>query len=255
MERLKNKVVLVTGGSGGIGSEICRLCVSEGAKVIINYNSDSANALKLAKELGSHAIAIQADVTDPNAVHSMVQQALNLFKSIDVLVNNASGPILPKRFQTLEWSDVQKDITVHLGGSFYCIQSVLPSMIQQKKGSIINILSTYALGKPPVMLSSYVSAKSALMGLSKSLASELAAYQIRVNMVSPGITQTDAIAHLSEETLRQKTQEIPLKRIATPKEIAQTIVFLASDESQYLTGSNIVVSGGSIMPCPKPFAK
>jgi NAD(P)-dependent dehydrogenase (short-subunit alcohol dehydrogenase family) len=248
---LKNKVALVTGGSRGIGGAICRALADAGADVIVNYSQDEAGAGAVASDIcssGRQAMVVQADVAANTEVRAMVCQALNAFGHIDILVNNAGifrgGPL-----EKLHEEDWDRVMDVNLKGAFLCAQAVGQHMIdRQGGGSIINIASI-AGHLPEVNSGAYSPSKAAVLALTRQLAVEWAPYGIRVNSLSPGpvMTPLQRQAYPTEELLQARNRAVPLNRHGTPEEMARVVVFLASDESSYVTGADIVADGGSMV--------
>lgn len=233
--RLKNKTVLITGSSRGIGAAIARLAKEHGAEVILHGRTESENLKKLSQEL--NAKYIFCDVRDR---HQIMEQ-LNGYEKIDVLVNNA-GINPSKTFMDLtneDWTDI---FETNVLGTVNFSKAVIPKMIDNRYGKIINIASAkghhHVRGKP-----AYASSKAAIMRITSSMAEEFAPH-ISVNAVAPGFTETE----MTEKTLSPKIQsqidKILLKRMAQPEEIAEVILFLASDRSSYITGQTISVDGG-----------
>lgn len=246
---VKDKVILITGGNTGIGAASARLLAEKGAKVVINHRDSASSANKLAAEInkqtnGDSACAIKADVSDESQVQSMISMILKKYGKIDVVVNNAGLKSFPKNMNDLSWKDMQAQLDITLKGAYNVVKSVLPYMLKQKEGNIINVLSTYTIGMPPPKLIPYVTAKYALEGFSKSMAAELGVHGIRVNMVSPGVAKTGFTEHLPEKLIEIIAAQTPLRRVAAPEDIAKAILFLASSNSAYLTGVNIPVCGG-----------
>ncbi|RFA12981.1 3-alpha-hydroxysteroid dehydrogenase [Subtercola boreus] len=236
MDRVSGKVALISGGARGMGAAHARLLVSEGASVVIGDLLDDEGQA-LASELGQHAEYVHLDVTDPAEWAAAVTTTLTRFGRIDVLVNNAGiangAPITD--FPLTQW---QKTIDINLTGAFLGIQAVIPSLVEQKSGSIINISSVEGLRGSPG-LHAYVATKFALRGLTKSVAVEVGASGVRVNSIHPGFITTPMTAGIAASQL-----QIPLGRAADPVEVSHLVLFLASDESGYSTGSEFVIDGG-----------
>ncbi len=246
---VKDKIILITGGNTGIGAAAARLLAKNGARVIINHRDSEGAANKLAAEINlqnknDSASTVKADVSDENQVKDMISIIMKKYGRIDVIVNNASPKTFPKSVSDTDWKDMQKHLNTTLKGAYNVIKNALPQMISRKNGNIINVLTTYTIGMPPPKLAPYVTAKYALEGFSKSLAAELGAHGIRVNMVSPGITQTVFIEHLPAKLVEIIAAQTPLRKIATPEDVAKVVLFLASENSAHLTGVNIPVCGG-----------
>jgi len=248
---LGQRVALVTGASRGIGAAIARTLADAGCRVAINFLKNEAAAADLQRTIeasGGQALAIQADVTDADAVRRMVDRASGHFgKAVDVLVNNASGAIQARPFAETTWQEVQTHFDTQVRGAFNCAQAVLPAMLAAQSGRIINIGSTYAWNTPPANLTGYVTAKAALKAFTRSLAVEFGPKGIRVNLVSPGMTETDLIADVPERLRKVQAMQTPLRRLATPEDVARTVAFLCSDAAEFITGADIPVCGGVTM--------
>jgi 3alpha(or 20beta)-hydroxysteroid dehydrogenase len=240
--RLDGRVAIVSGGAGGLGTAFARALHAAGASVVVADLTDES-ATALAAELGDRALATHLDVTSQESWAATVEAALDAFGSVDVLVNNAgianAGPI--DHYPLAKWDAV---IAVNLTGVFLGVQAVVPTMKAAGRGSIINISSVEGmLGGSH--LHGYVASKFGVRGLTKSLAVELGPEGIRVNSVHPGFVQTPMTSRLDPAAV-----PIPLGRPALPADVAGTVVFLASDESAYTTGTELVVDGGMIAGVP-----
>ena len=254
-ERLRTKdvpiterVAFVTGASRGIGAAIASVLAQAGASVVVNYRSKATEAEELCAAIeskGGRAIPVQADVTDYTSVIASVRQVRERFNSpIDLLINNSASFPEPRPFMQTTWGDVQSVLDVHLRGAFHCCQAVIPGMCDQKSGRIINIGSAFARNTPPANWSSFVVAKSALQALTRSLAVEFGPQGIRVNMVSPGLVETEAIAGLPDRIRKVQAMQTPLRRLASPADIAAVVSALCSDAGDFITGTDIPVCGG-----------
>ena len=216
--------------------------------MLVNYNSSEEKALELVRSLnhsenGARAVPFRADVTKLPEIKAMVQKALDEFGRIDVLVNNA-GIIFRKPFQTSTEADFDRIMAVNVKGPFFCCQEVAPVMIRQGKGKIINVSSISGLAQPSgLAYPDYVASKAAVIGLTRSLAVNLGP-QVLVNAVAPGTILTDMTASMSKAAFDKATEEAFTKRLGTPEDIAPACVFLASDESDFVTGEVISISGG-----------
>jgi len=244
--QLKNKVVLITGASRGIGETTAKLFALHGAKVAINYLKGQGEAERIVKEIigtgDGKAMAVRADVSSYDQVSSMVKTICAEFGTIDVLVNNAVGNAFESDFMALSWEEVQKDIDIIVRGAFNCCKAVIPYMV--KSGKIINVSTIYTDDPPPHQFK-YVVAKSGLVGLTRSLAVELAPRNIQVNMVVPSIIQTDLTAGINKMVFNSIIQNTPMKRLASPTDVARSIIFLASSLNSFTTGQKIMVTGGN----------
>lgn len=244
------RVALVTGASRGIGAEIAKSLASRGIAVGINYFRSAESALLLAqgiREKGGEAVAIQADVRQSEEVRQMVGTLVDEFGSLDLLVNGAIGELNSRGLEEMEWAAFEGQLDYQLKAVLQLCQTVYPVMKAAGGGAIVNLLSQVVHGQPPANMADYVAAKYALYGLSKAMAVEWAEDQIRVNMVSPGLTQTDLTQHYNDRIFKMEASRTPLKRIVTPAEIASAVAFLLSDEASFLTGANLFVTGGQVM--------
>lgn len=243
---LKDKVVLVTGASRGIGETTAKLFALLGAKVIVNYHRGGDDAARIVEEIrsqGGEAVAAHADVTQPEDVRALVELGIGKFGAIHVLVNNAARDFRPTPFLQLTWDEVQKDLDVIVKGTLLCCQQAIPHMLAQGGGKIINI-STVAVDNPPPDQAKYVLAKSALVGLTRSLSIEFAARNVQVNLVVPNFVETDFVAHVPDGFRGRIARDTPMQRLGSPTEVAQAAVFLASSYSSFTTGQKIMVTGG-----------
>lgn len=247
---LSDRTCLVTGASRGIGAAIALQLSACGARVVINYSRDrdSAEALvQTMKETNQDAALVHADVRDPKAVEEMVRHAAELFGGVDVLVNNAFSELTSTPFVDTPWSEFQRCWDIIVGGAVHASRAVVPYMSSRKYGKIINISTIYTRNLPPARLSAYVAAKTALEGLTRSLAVELGPMGIRVNAVAPGLTDTSFSAFLPARIKDVVAVQTPLRRNAKPEDTAQTVAFLASAASDFITGATLPVCGGQVM--------
>lgn len=243
--RFTNKVVLITGASGGIGSATATAFAREGAAVVINYHGsgDKANtALREVEQLGGNGLVMQCDVSNPEQVDNMFQQIKHTYGRLDVLVNNA-GIAIPGPVAKLSPADFCRVIDVNLIGTYNCCHYAL-DLLHQSKGSIVNISSINANISDPT-LSSYAASKAGIEAFSRSLMKEEARHGVRVNVVQPGPTATEMqIGGWSEEQVARLASIIPLGRLGQPEDVAKAIVFLSSEDASYITGSVLAVCGG-----------
>jgi 3alpha(or 20beta)-hydroxysteroid dehydrogenase len=242
--RLEGKVVLITGSAGGIGAAAARRMAAEGARLLLS-DADGDRAQALAAELGEGAEGIAHDVTSEERWQVVIERALELHGHIDVLLNNA-GIFLAAPLTETSLADFRRLIDVNVTGVFLGMRTVAPAMIERRAGSVINVSSVAGLMGPP-MLTAYAASKWAVRGMSKVAAKELAQFGVRVNSLHPGQIDTDMNARQREETpelIDRLIRGIPLRRIGAPEEVADAIVYLACDESVYVTGSELVIDGG-----------
>ncbi|MBI3577557.1 3-oxoacyl-ACP reductase FabG [Candidatus Gottesmanbacteria bacterium] len=239
--KLKDKVAIVTGSSRGIGRATALLFAQEGARVVVNYKSEKAKAEEVAKEIGKGALLVAADITKEENVKRLVDETVKAFGQIDILVNNVGGIVRPG-----DWHEPvgswHKTIDTNLTSAWLMTREVAPIMLKNGGGSIINIVSTYGMTGAAAVLA-YTSAKGGLITMTKSFAKELAP-TIRVNAVAPSNINTDMAKDAGEEFMNYAREATPLKRIGTPEEIARPILFLVSDDANYITGEVLVVDGG-----------
>jgi glucose 1-dehydrogenase len=246
--RLENKVALVTGSSQGIGQGIAVRLAQEGARVIINYRSpqDSAKDTEdQVKETGRDSISCMADITKPNEVQAMVDAGLQKFGKIDILVNNAG---VEKRASFLDVTEKDYDFVmdVNLKGAFFAAQSVVRSMVDRKiAGRIINISSVHE-DLPFPHFTSYCASKGGMKMMMRNMAIELAPCNITVNNVAPGAIETPINTALMNDPAKLKSliDNIPMARLGKPKDVAGAVVYLASDDADYVTGTTLFVDGG-----------
>jgi NAD(P)-dependent dehydrogenase (short-subunit alcohol dehydrogenase family) len=246
--RLKNRVALVTGASRGIGRVIALALAREGADVALNCSSSVEAARKVVREitkLGRRATVIQADVAQKTMVEKMVHEVVAQFGKLDILINNAGMSVIGPSAE-LEESRWRIGIDVMLTGVFFCSQAAGKEMIKQKSGKIINIASVNGIDAFPER-ACYCSAKAGVMALTKVLGCEWARYNINVNAIAPGYVETDLVKNLvSQGTLdvSELAGRTPNGRLASREDIADTVVFLASEDSHHIVGQTIVVDGG-----------
>ncbi|MBS4189189.1 3-oxoacyl-[acyl-carrier-protein] reductase [Bacillus sp. FJAT-49705] len=246
--KLEGKIALITGASRGIGREIALELARQGADVVVNYSGSEERANHVVaeiKEMGRNAIAVQCDVSNSDSVATMVKETIDTFGKLDILVNNAgiTKDNLLMRMKEDEWDDV---ININLKGVFLCTKAVTRQMMKQRSGRIINISSIVGVSGNPGQ-ANYVAAKSGVIGLTKTSAKELSSRGITVNAVAPGFITTDMTDKLNEEVKEQMLKQIPLSRFGEPADIANVVVFLASDDSRYMTGQTLHVDGGMVM--------
>lgn len=239
--KFKNKVVLITGSSGGIGRAIARSFFEQGASVVINYLHSRDKAEELRHELKG-SISIKADVSKDSEVKEMIEQVIQRFGEVDILINNAG---IAKDVSFLERDKIDWDNTMNtnLYGVYNCSRQVAKKMLNQGHGNIINIASTSAIYSFSPNIIDYDASKAGVLTLTKNFAKALSP-DIRVNAIAPGWVNTEINASLSEEFLEKEKDSIYLGRFANPSEIASICLFLASEESSFITGTTIVADGG-----------
>lgn len=234
-----SRIVVVTGGTRGIGKAICEEFIKNGDIVVLNYKKSYEKALELKEKLGDNLYLIRADVGNMSEVKIMTEFCLNKFGKIDVLVNNA-GISQIKPFADISEEDWDEMIRVNLKGVYNTTKCVIDSMIHEKSGKIINISSIW--GEVGASCEVHYSAtKAGVIGFTKALAKEMALSNIQVNCITPGIIDTEMNSCFDLEELKQ---EVPSEKIGTPKDIANMVLFLASDNANYITGQVIGVNGG-----------
>ncbi|MEI6632044.1 MAG: 3-oxoacyl-[acyl-carrier-protein] reductase [bacterium] len=245
--RLKSKVALITGAAQGIGREIALTFAREGADIAVaDVNLEKATQTAADIEaLGARSLALELDVTDYVKVEEGLNKILDKLGKVDILVNNAgiTKDSLLLRMSEADWDAV---IKVNLKGTFNCTKAVSKLMIKQKAGRIINIASIIGIIGNPGQ-ANYSASKAGIIALTKTTAKELASRNINVNAVAPGFIQTDMTAKLSEEVRQKMLGAIPLNRFGSAADVAGICLFLASEESSYVTGQTLVVDGGMVM--------
>ena len=245
---LGGKVALVTGASRGIGRAIALRLAGEGAKVAINYagNTTKAEAVKAEIEQnGGEAILVQADVADSSAVEAMVAKVTEAFGQIDILVNNA-GITRDGLLMRMKEEDFDAVVNTNLKGVFHCTKTVSKLMMKKRSGRIINMASVVGI-MGNAGQTNYAAAKAGVIGFSKSAAKELAARGITVNVVAPGFIDTDMTAAMTDKAKELTLTGIPMRKMGTPEDVANAVLFLASDCASYITGQTVNVDGGMVM--------
>ncbi|MBM7580135.1 SDR family NAD(P)-dependent oxidoreductase [Jeotgalibacillus terrae] len=244
---MKNKVALVTGASRGLGKSIAVKLAEAGAKVIVNYYNNQDKAEEIVREIhafGGEAVAIQADVTSHEGVDKLVTISNQTFQQpIEILVNNATGPQPELSLEDVTWEDYLDQLHFTVKAPLLLTKAVMTAMKENQWGRIINIGSEVVeLGNPE--FSNYVTAKSAVIGMTRSWANELGKHNITVNAVHPGFIPVERHGEVTEESASDYVAGVPLQRLGKPEDIAGMVRFLASDEGDFVTGQNINVNGG-----------
>ena len=242
---LKGKVALVTGGSRGIGRAVCLELARQGADVAVNYAGNEAAAQETAqacRELGVRAVVLRADVADAAACDAMVAQVLEQLGRLDILVNNAgiTRDGLMLRMPEADWDAV---LDTNLKGAFHCMRAAYKTMMRQKSGRVVNISSVLGL-RGNAGQTNYSASKAGLIGLSKSLAKELATRNVTVNVVAPGFITTDMTDALPEGAREALLSTIPMKRLGAAEDVARAVAFFAGEGAGYVTGQVLCVDGG-----------
>ncbi len=244
-KQLKDQIAIVTGASKGIGKAIAKELSNQGAKIVINYNSDHKAAEQISNEInktGGESIKIQTDVSDENAVSEMIKKTISEFQKIDILVNNA-GITKDKLAIRMTSDDWNKVITTNLNSTFLCTKYTLPYMLKAKYGRIINISSVVGMTGNPGQ-SNYSASKAGLIGFTKAIAREVGTRNITSNAIAPGYISTEMTNAINSNIQEKILSNIPMNRFGSPEEIAQLVGFLSSEKAAYITGQTIVIDGG-----------
>jgi len=244
---LKDEVAIVTGGTKGIGKAICLLFAEEGAKVIANFSKDvnaAEDLLLKAKSKGLSMGLFKADVTRFDQVKEMVEEAFAQYGRIDILVNNV-GLIRDNFLMLMSDEDWDSLIKTNLNSLFYCCKTVIRKMIPQRRGKIINISSISGILGTSGQ-TNYSTTKGGIISFTKSLARELGSFNIHVNAIAPGLIESEVISKMPKEKVEAIIKSTSLGRIGKPEEVAQAVLFLASEQSDYITGQTIIVDGGIV---------
>ncbi len=244
MASLDGAVAVVTGASRGLGRAIAEELGRGGAKVVVNYSRSKEPAEELVSQLsedGSEAVAIQADVSDAEQAQRLIDESIEKFGRIDVLVNNA-GINRDKTLKKLSIEDWDTVVQTDLNSAFYTVHAALPQMMEQESGSIIN-MSSFVGEAGNVGQANYAAAKAGLLGFTKTAAQELARYGITVNALCPGFIETDMVANIPEEAREKLLKTVPLGRFGKPEEIARAVRYLVED-GDYITGQSLDINGG-----------
>lgn len=245
---VSQRVALVTGGSRGIGRATCLTLASAGVAVVLHYNSSAQSAVETVERItqaGGTAIALQADLLNPTAIEELVAQTVKKLGPVDILVNNA-GDMTDVSVREMTDEVWERSLAINLSAAFRCARACIPFMQEQKWGRIINV-SSQAAFTGSANHAHYAAAKSGLLGFTYSLAKELGASGITVNAISPGRILTDIITERMGDRRDEWLKQTPLRRFGQPEEVANTIVFLASEGAGYITGANVNVNGGLVM--------
>jgi acetoacetyl-CoA reductase len=245
---LRGAVAVVTGGSRGIGAAICEELGRGGAKVVVNYSGSQEPAEEVAERInqtggGGEAVAVQADVSDPNDAQRLIDQTVEQFGTVNILVNNA-GTNVDATLDKLSIEDWDKVVQLDLNGCFYTLHAALPHMTEQERGAVVN-MSSFVGEAGNMGQANYSAAKAGLLGYTKSAALELAGKGITVNAVCPGFIETDMTGAIPEEVQEKIVKTIPMGRFGQPEDIAQAVRFCI--ENEYITGATLDINGGVYM--------
>lgn len=245
--QLKDQVAIVTGGTKGIGKAVCLLFAEQGAKVVANFSKDVNAAEDLKKEARSRGLSLglfKADVTQLDQVKEMIEETFAQYGKIDILVNNV-GLVRDNFLMLMSDEDWDSLLRTNLTSLFYCCRIVIRKMIPQRKGKIINISSISGMMGTPGQ-ANYAATKGGMISFTKSLARELGSFNIHVNAVAPGLIESEVVSKMPQEKVGAIIKSSSLGRIGKPEEVARAVLFLASDQSDYITGQTIVVDGGIV---------
>ena len=242
---LTGRNALVTGGSRGIGRAVCLELARRGANVAVNCAGNARAAEETAaacRELGVQAFAVQADVSDSAAAGAMVKAVIERFGRLDILVNNA-GITRDKLALQMKNEDLDAVLDTNLKGAFYCMRAAYRPMMKQRYGRIVNLSSVVGLRGNPGQ-ANYAASKAGLIGMSKSIAKELASRNVTVNLVAPGFIGTDMTAVLPEAAREALLKSIPMARLGQPEDVARAVAFFAAEDAGYITGQVLCMDGG-----------
>lgn len=244
VDLLADKVALVTGGGRGIGRAICQAFAREGARLVA-ADVDMQSAQETVGMLPTQGLAVQMDVSSPESTQAGIEQVIGHFGQLDILINNAgiTRDSLLMRMSEADWDLV---LTINLKGVFNCCKAAVRPMMKARRGRIISISSVVGVNGNPGQ-ANYAASKAGVIGLTKTLARELASRNITVNAVAPGFIATDMTAKLSEEARNAMLSQVPLGRPGTAEDVANAVLFLASDQAAYITGQVVQVNGGMAM--------
>jgi len=247
---IKKKTVLILGASGGIGREVSKSVAKTGNSVLIHYYSDENKAREIAAEINKehgNAEIIQADLSSHKGVEELLNQISKKDLNVDALIHCASPENSPISFDQLRWEDVQLQIDVNLKSIFDILQRLIPRMIENGGGNIVLVGSAYTSGTPPINQFRYIVAKSTIVSAAKCLAVEFGPQNIKINVISPGMTNTTMNSTIPEKVKLMTKMQTPLRRIAEPKDIAELTAFLLTPGGDHITGQNYRIDGGMVM--------
>lgn len=246
---LKGKRIVITGANGGIGNSICETFLKNDAKLVLLYNNNRNNIDQLLKNYENYKSNIeifQVDLLNNSQLQNTAESIISN-SNIDGIVHCVTLPIVYKNFLQKTWKDYQMNIELQTKSFLELIHYLIPSMKKQKQGKIVNILSSVVVGKPASGVSDYIVGKYSLLGLSKALATELGSFNINVNCISPSMTNTSLIENFPSKLKEIMISQTPLGRIGEKDDVASLALFLCSNYSNYITGENILITGGQTM--------
>lgn len=245
---LKGKTAIVTGAAKGIGKAIALKLASLGANIVLNYRSSEDAAIKVEEEikaLGVEVLRVKGDISNLSEVENLINLAKEKFGKIDIMVNNA-GITKDTLILRMKEEDFDSVIDVNLKGVFNCLKTITPVMVKQKSGKIINLSSVVGLVGNAGQVN-YAASKAGVIGMTKSLAKEVGSRGVTCNAVAPGFIETDMTEVLGDKLKEEAKKALPLKRLGKPEDVANVVAFLASEDSNYVTGQVINVDGGMVM--------
>ena len=246
---LANHRVLITGANGGMSISIIETLLKNNANLVLLYNKNRNEIDKFLtdnKNFQPHVEIYQVDLLDSKQLNNTLKKILDI-ATIDTFVHSVTLPVLNQAVTQLKWDDYQLHIELQTKSYLEIIQSLLPGMKEKNQGKIISILTSYTVGSPPNKISNYIVGKYSLLGLSKALAVELGPFGITVNCISPSMTDTPLIRNLPSKLKEITANQVPLKRLAKPQDVASTVLFLCSKYADYINGENMLVTGGQTM--------
>lgn len=244
---MNQKTALVLGGNGGIGLEVANSMLNAGFRVCAAYHNNKDKLEKLQISNRKQLSIYQFNLPDERSVKLAFGKMIEEHSKIDVVVYSVASPIKNKHILNADWADFNEHLELQAKGLFHIVQCLKEQIKSGYKTKFVIISTEYCIGKPPAGLSHYISARYSLLGLAKSMAVELAKYNCTVNIISPGMVDTGLISNLPPKLVEMTAESNPLKRIATPKDVANVALFLSSEKSDYLNGVNITVNGGGVM--------
>ncbi len=248
MATLKDAVVVVTGASRGLGAAIAEELGQRGAKVVVNYSRSKEPAEELVRKIsddGGEAIAVQGDVADPEQAQRLIDETIEHFGRVDVLVNNA-GITVDRTLKKLSIEDWNKVINVDLNRCYYTVHAALPHMMENENGGHIVNMSSFVGEAGNYGQTNYAAAKSGMLGFTKAAALELARYNIKVNAICPGFIETEMVAAMPDEAKEKVLKQVPLRRFGRPEEVAKAVRYIVED-GDFMTGNNLDLNGGIYM--------